>query len=540
MKTIYKNNRKLLAGVFCLILVFAMLELGKAYLMGELLGLNMETKKLVNLIVLTIVFLLVYTLTDSGKQLAITRFENKIRYDLQQRCIQALLQEDPASFFRKDSSMLINELTNKINEIVEKYIHSRIQMLGLAVSFISGSVYIGVLCWPVLLFLYVLAGMCLFGNRFFFEPLQKCQKELLVHKEKWIQSIKNFYSNFMFIKNEHYEKTYCDLLLSGSEKLHEAYNKADSLLMVSDTINNGFGQYMFLGTIGIGALFVHFKLLTVPLVLAIMQVTNMVVNPIFQFATFRNRIESSRFLVKDMEQTIQEINARTQHETTQISRLDTISFEHLDFAYSPDHLILKDLDLEFRRGHKYLIVGESGQGKSTLLKLMLKQITDRNVLVNNIPLSSITYSSYFEDIAYVSQSFALFPVSLKENIVLGRDMDVKDVLDHVGLHDLISRKEEVFENDRTALSGGQMQRIMLARALASNKSWLVLDEAFSAVDEATRKRLERSLLEQKEKTIIAISHKTDPLTAAMYDTILLVENRTVRPISLEEYVSRNS
>lgn len=436
--------------------------------------------------------------------------------------------------------MLINELTNKINEIVEKYIHSRIQMLGLAVSFISGSVYIGVLCWPVLLFLYVLAGMCLFGNRFFFEPLQKCQKELLVHKEKWIQSIKNFYSNFMFIKNEHYEKTYCDLLLSGSEKLHEAYNKADSLLMVSDTINNGFGQYMFLGTIGIGALFVHFKLLTVPLVLAIMQVTNMVVNPIFQFATFRNRIESSRFLVKDMEQTIQEINARTQHETTQISRLDTISFEHLDFAYSPDHLILKDLDLEFRRGHKYLIVGESGQGKSTLLKLMLKQITDRNVLVNNIPLSSITYSSYFEDIAYVSQSFALFPVSLKENIVLGRDMDVKDVLDHVGLHDLISRKEEVFENDRTALSGGQMQRIMLARALASNKSWLVLDEAFSAVDEATRKRLERSLLEQKEKTIIAISHKTDPLTAAMYDTILLVENRTVRPISLEEYVSRNS
>lgn len=540
MKTLYKNNRKLLAGVFCLILVFAMLELGKAYLMGELLGLNMETKKLVNLIVLTIVFLLVYTLTDSGKQLAITRFENKIRYDLQQRCIQALLQEDPASFFRKDSSMLINELTNKINEIVEKYIHSRIQMLGLAVSFISGSVYIGVLCWPVLLFLYVLAGMCLFGNRFFFEPLQKCQKELLVHKEKWIQSIKNFYSNFMFIKNEHYEKTYCDLLLSGSEKLHEAYNKADSLLMVSDTINNGFGQYMFLGTIGIGALFVHFKLLTVPLVLAIMQVTNMVVNPIFQFATFRNRIESSRFLVKDMEQTIQEINARTQHETTQISRLDTISFEHLDFAYSPDHLILKDLDLEFRRGHKYLIVGESGQGKSTLLKLMLKQITDRNVLVNNIPLSSITYSSYFEDIAYVSQSFALFPVSLKENIVLGRDMDVKDVLDHVGLHDLISRKEEVFENDRTALSGGQMQRIMLARALASNKSWLVLDEAFSAVDEATRKRLERSLLEQKEKTIIAISHKTDPLTAAMYDTILLVENRTVRPISLEEYISRNS
>lgn len=540
MKTIYKNNRKLLAGVFCLILVFAMLELGKAYLMGELLGLNMETKKLVNLIVLTIVFLLVYTLTDSGKQLAITRFENKIRYDLQQRCIQALLQEDPASFFRKDSSMLINELTNKINEIVEKYIHSRIQMLGLAVSFISGSVYIGVLCWPVLLFLYVLAGMCLFGNRFFFEPLQKCQKELLVHKEKWIQSIKNFYSNFMFIKNEHYEKTYCDLLMSGSEKLHEAYNKADSLLMVSDTINNGFGQYMFLGTIGIGTLFVHFKLLTVPLVLAIMQVTNMVVNPIFQFATFRNRIESSRFLVKDMEQTIQEINARTQHETTQISRLDTISFEHLDFAYSPDHLILKDLDLEFRRGHKYLIVGESGQGKSTLLKLMLKQITDRNVLVNNMPLSSITYSSYFEDIAYVSQSFALFPVSLKENIVLGRDMDVKDVLDHVGLHDLVSRKEEVFENDRIALSGGQMQRNMLARALASNKSWLVLDEAFSAVDEATRKRLERSLLEQKEKTIIAISHKTDPLTAAMYDMILLVENRTVRPISLEEYVSRNS
>ncbi len=236
---------------------------------------------------------------------------------------------------------------------------------------------------------------------------------------------------------------------------------------------------------------------------------------------------------------MKEINAHIQHETTSISQLDTISFEHLDFAYSPDHLVLKDIDLTFRRGCKYLIVGESGQGKSTLLKLMLKQIPCANVVADGIPLSSITYSSYFSHIAYVSQSFALFPVSLKENIVLGRHINVEDVLDHVGLHDLISRKEEVFENDRTALSGGQMQRIMLARALASDKNWLVLDEAFSAVDEATRKRLERSMLEEKEKTIITISHKTDAITAAMYDTILLVENRTVRPISLEEYISQH-
>ncbi len=539
MKTLYKNNRKLFALVFSLILVFSILELGKAYLMGELLGLNMETKKLVSLIVVTIVFLLVYTLIDSGKQLAITRLENKIRYDLQQRCVRTILQEDPASFFRKDASTLINELTNKINEIVEKYIHSRIQMLGLVVSFISGSVYIGVLCWPILLFLYVLAGMCLLGNRFFFIPLQKRQKALLVQKEKWIQTIKNFYDNFMFIKNEHYEKTYFDLLRSGSEKLHETYNKTDSLLMASDTINNGFGQYMFLGTIGIGALFVHFQILTIPLVLAIMQVTNMVVNPLFQFATFKNRIESSRFLIEDMEQMMKEIDTRTQHETTSISQLDAISFEHLDFAYSPDHLVLKDIDLTFRRGHKYLIVGESGQGKSTLLKIMLKQISCTNVFANDMPLSSITYSSYFSHIAYVSQSFALFPLSLKENIGLGRKADIDKVLEHVGLHDLISRKEEVFESDLIALSGGQMQRIMLARALVSNKSWLVLDEAFSAVDEAIRKHLERSLLEEKEKTVIAISHKTDAITAAMYDAILLVENQTVRPISLEEYISRN-
>ncbi len=540
MKTLYKNNRKLFALVFSLILVFSILELGKAYLMGELLGLNMETKKLVGLIVLTIVFLLVYTLIDSGKQLAVKRLENKIRYDLQQRCVRTILQEDPASFFRKDSSMLINDLTNKINEIVEKYIHSRIQMTALIVSFAAGSIYIAALCWPILIFLYILAGMGLLGNRFFFVPLQKREKALLVQKEKWIQTIKNFYDNFMFIKNEHYEKTYFDLLRSGSENLHETYNKADSLLMASDAINNGFGQYMFLGTIGIGALFVHFQMLTIPLVLAIMQVTNMVVNPLFQFATFRNRIESSRFLIEDMEQMMKEINAHIQHETTSISQLDTISFEHLDFAYSPDHLVLKDIDLTFRRGCKYLIVGESGQGKSTLLKLMLKQIPCTNVVADGIPLSSITYSSYFSHIAYVSQSFALFPVSLKENIVLGRHINVEDVLDHVGLHDLISRKEEVFENDRTALSGGQMQRIMLARALASDKKWLVLDEAFSAIDEATRKRLERSMLEEKEKTIIAISHKTDAITAAMYDTILLVENRTVRPISLEEYISQNA
>ena len=99
--------------------------------------------------------------------------------------------------------------------------------------------------------------------------------------------------------------------------------------------------------------------------------------------------------------------------------------------------------------------------------------------------------------------------------------------------DLNERQNEVFDSDSMMLSGGQIQRVVLGRAIASDKEWVVLDEAFSAIDEATRQSIEMAFLNDPAKTVIAVSHHIDPDVAARYDEILLVKNGTLRPITLE-------
>lgn len=162
--------------------------------------------------------------------------------------------------------------------------------------------------------------------------------------------------------------------------------------------------------------------------------------------------------------------------------------------------------------------------------------------MNNIRLDQVKYNSYFSDISYVSQNIALFPMSLKENILLKQHKKVAPILDQVNLSDLKERENEIFDSDAMTLSGGQIQRILLARAIAAGKDWLVFDEAFSAIDETTRKKIESIFLEDPNKTVISVSHKIDFGIARSYDTILLVENGKLTPITiaqLREWMEQN-
>ena len=236
------------------------------------------------------------------------------------------------------------------------------------------------------------------------------------------------------------------------------------------------------------------------------------------------------------------IKQQNQKETKSVSTFDCISFDHLDFGYPNGKVVFQDINYTFEKGSKTLIVGASGEGKSTLLKLLLKQISNQSIKVNNIRLDQVKYNSYFSDISYVSQNIALFPMSLKENILLKQHKKVAPILDQVNLSDLKERENEIFDSDAMTLSGGQIQRILLARAIAAGKDWLVFDEAFSAIDETTRKKIESIFLEDPNKTVISVSHKIDFGIARSYDTILLVENGKLTPITiaqLREWMEQN-
>ena len=203
---------------------------------------------------------------------------------------------------------------------------------------------------------------------------------------------------------------------------------------------------------------------------------------------------------------------------------ESIKFNKVSFAYSACNKdILKDVTFEIMKGEKIAIVGESGSGKSTLLRLLMMSIqpTKGSITVDGVDAREIKKSSYRKSLGYVSQDNTTVSGSLYENIVLGREFSadsdsnrVKQILGVVHLKQFANEEslysKSSFSGRETKYSGGQLQRIAVARELVGRPSIYFLDEPSSALDDNTQEKLRISLNnELKNDTVIIVSHRKD-------------------------------
>ena len=220
---------------------------------------------------------------------------------------------------------------------------------------------------------------------------------------------------------------------------------------------------------------------------------------------------------------------------------DSIRFENVSFHYDEDNLIFKDINFKFSKGERIGIIGESGSGKSTLIDLILNLIkpTKGNIYVDNRN-SSLIQHSWTRLIGYVPQTIALLDESIKQNIAFGieeENIDEKalnNALRAVKLDAYFKRNnidiEKRIGERGIKLSGGQIQRIGIARALYKNPKILILDEATSALDSDT----ENDIIEviyalPKEITILMISHRTAILNKC--DSVYQVKDKNISVIN---------
>ncbi len=209
-----------------------------------------------------------------------------------------------------------------------------------------------------------------------------------------------------------------------------------------------------------------------------------------------------------------------------------VAFENVSFGYGDGVDILKGVNLQVPAGETHAIVGATGAGKSTIIRLMLRFHDARQgrVLVDGQDVTTITYSSLRGAIGYVSQDVFLFHGTVRENIAYGRnDASVADIEKAAMLaeaHDFIlelpNGYDTVVGERGQKLSGGQRQRLSLARAILRDPAILVLDEATSAVDNETEAAIQRSLAHvTKGRTSVVIAHRLSTVRDA--DKIWVLE-----------------
>ena len=198
-----------------------------------------------------------------------------------------------------------------------------------------------------------------------------------------------------------------------------------------------------------------------------------------------------------------------------------VEIKDLNFSYKKDNYILENLNLKIQKGEKIGIIGKTGSGKSTLVDIISGLITSYNgdILIDKKKFNSLN-SRWGKEFGYVSQKSFLFNESIKFNIVFDNQFNndqINKVLEIVDIKSFINSLEAnldtIVGENAINLSGGQIQRIGLARALYKEPKVLILDEAFSAMDIDTEVKVLKNIFQNyEEMTIINIAHKGESLS----------------------------
>ena len=536
MFKLVQNHKVLYFISLILIVSYSVVDLLKSILMSYIFDDHL-LDSISSLIVIVLVFLGVYLIVSSLQQYVVEVLKNKIRYSLNKNLYQSYASRNIESFQKKDSSEILNEFNNEVNVVIDNYVSSKLNVFSLTISLILGSLYIANLSVEILMFLLLCAFITIFINSIFKNRLKKNQMNYLASMKQWLCSIKNLCRCFNDIKVLNLEKVFCDNLDIENKNLEQSTLKNNGFIKILTSINSFISQAMFFLTLLFGIVLIHYNRLTVGQLLGIAQASNMVIMPIVNYANLRNMIQSSKPVLQKLLD-----NSMCYEENKPIvfdEQIHDIKIKHLSYSYGA-RLILDLNNLVINQGKKYLVIGKSGDGKSTFLDILTKQKKADGIYVNDKDLKDVQFSTYAEKFSYVNQKNDLLPFSFEQNITLGRKMSkysLKDLVTIFNLESIFDKERDNLDFEHLNLSGGEKQRICLARAMYRNKKWLFLDEAFSAIDKTNSDRIHQFILSNPDLTVLSIEHKVTKETVSLYDKVLLFKNKKIVSMDVEEYIN---
>ncbi len=273
-----------------------------------------------------------------------------------------------------------------------------------------------------------------------------------------------------------------------------------------------------LAILGLGAARINLGLLTSEEFSSFFAAILMLIDPISHVSTNFNDYKQAEASIKRLKNINQEPVEDDQENLRRISNFEgKISFKKVNFAYKKDNQVLKNINLEIKKGEVTAFVGASGAGKSTMLALILKFITPNNgdIFIDDKNLKILNTKDIRKNIALVQQQPFLFSGTIIDVIRMGRNFTKEEVIESArkaNAHNFIQKLPKKYETEITErgsnFSGGQIQRIAIARAILGNPSILLLDEATSALDAESESEVQKGLNRaMKERTVIVIAHR---------------------------------
>lgn len=529
----YKRNRIAFSVAFLMTLCTIALNFGITWIMQQMLdAVSGEPGALAlpvlgflsaGIVLLIILFkLITYWSKPRFMQRALLQYKNYAFEKLTKKSISAFRQENISGY--------LSSFSNDLNTIENDYLSAQFQIASYIVEF-SGAMLLMLYYSPIMTViatafctLPVLAAVVA-GNR-----LEKVEKTVSAKNAEFLATLRDALSGFPVMKSFKAEKEMANIVGESNQQAEDAKCRKGKLGTILYMIGAVAGVTAQLGTFLVGCVMTRSGYPITPgELVAFIGLTGLFIEAIRELPALLGKRKAALALVDKLAESLQKnVQDKGMEIPAQLDRAITVS--DLSFAYEPEKPVLKHIDCTFESGKSYAVVGASGSGKSTLLHLLMGgDAYDGEIAYDGQDLRQVSSKSLFDLVSMIQQNVFVFNASIRDNITMFKPFPkgkVDQAIALSGLSALIAEKGENYICGESGcnLSGGEKQRISIARSLLRNSQILLADEVTAALDAETAYQVSDAILNLHDMTRIVVTHALDASLLRRYDRILTMKS----------------
>lgn len=464
------------------------------------------------------------------------RLLKQINTQLKQDVFHALMRKGEAKFTEKNSAVYLSVLNNDVVNLENNYFAKIPEILQNGFVFLTCA---GVLCYynVRIVCLVILTALLPVAVPFLIgEKLSQKTKALYEELENYNRKLKDWLGGFEVIHSFHVEDEVKKRFVKSAETVERQryegrrYQNPYGILTLLLT-------YLILSIqLVVSAYLVFTGSISERMLLSIFYLISSVNNPIREIAYLLLDVKAAIPNARKVETLLNERPEESKKTGEPVKSVMPLELKEVRFGYTKEKEVLHGVNVCFEKGKKYAIVGSSGCGKSTLLKLLANYYKDYEgeILIGKQELRTIDRKSLSRKMAMIHQNVFLFEDTLRANITMFQeypDEEIKAAVKKAGLEKIVEDnplgiEQMVCENGNN-FSGGEKQRIAIARAILTRAEVLLLDEATSSLDAELSMQIEELILSQKETTILNVTHRFHESILKQYDCILTMHQGNI-------------
>lgn len=450
------------------------------------------------------------------------------------RAFGLLSMKNISTFRDENTSSYLSALTNDATAIEMNNVASLQPIVTKVVSFIFALVLMVYFSPLLTLFSILIITIPMMVSAVMGKKMAKVQKEVSDRNAEFTSVLTDCLSGFQVIKSFRAEKEVNGLFYDENGKLEDTKCRLKKVEVLTGRMGGIAGMLSQLGVFVVGTYLAQSgRGMTAGTVLMFVNLMNFLIPPVAELPRLLAGKKAARGLIDKLADSLSQSSVAEGEMVESMG--EKISFKDVSFSYDDsDKEVLHDINCEFLPGRSYAIVGGSGSGKSTFLNLLMAANNSYKgeISIGGKDLKTISPDSLYDLMTVIQQNVFIFNSSIKDNVTMFRDFSdesIEEAVSKAHLQELITERGEDYlcGESGKSLSGGEKQRISIARSLLKKSSILLADEVTSALDAKTSHEVINEILELDEITRIVVTHSLEEAVLRRYDEIVVIKDGTI-------------